>query len=419
MVDRLGSQNDVTVVGAGIIGVCCALWLQRAGCNVTIIDRDEPGNGTSFGNTAMITPGQVVPQALPGLLKDVPRWLLSKRSPLKIRASYLPVIAPWLWAFSRAGQVENAIGVSRGMRALHEQTFELYAELVRGTPAEDFFEKCGHIHLTVAGTKSRSPELTRLLREAAGVEIEHLSQDEIRSLVPDLAPIFKSGVLMPGNGRVKNPHRLVQILANEAVRLGARFIKGDVKGLTLQDGKCVSIELNGQVTPVGKLVIAAGMGSRLLTDQLGMRIPLETERGYHVTFPNPGIRPDKQVIVRDWGVGAGPIDDSLRVAGTVEFCNVNSKPDWRRTDKILARAKEMFPTLNTAESTRWVGDRPSISDGLAVIGKPQRFQNIYFAFGNAQHGMSGGPMTGKVLAELVTGRKPSIDAAPFSPDRFS
>ncbi len=417
MNDRSG--DEVTVVGAGIIGVCCALWLQRSGCKVTIIDRDEPGNGTSFGNTAMITPGQVVPQALPGLLKDVPRWLLSKRSPLKIRASYLPTIAPWLWAFSRAGKVENAIAVSRALRSLHGPTFELYAELVRGTPAEDFFEKCGHIHLTAVGTKSRSPELTSLLREIAGVQIEHLSQDDIRSMVPELAPIFKSGILMPGNGRVRNPHRLVKILANEAVRLGARFVKADVKGIVVREGRCASIRINGEENPVNKLVISAGMGSRLLTEELGMRIPLETERGYHVTLPDPGIRPSKQVIVRDWGVGVGPIDDALRAAGTVEFCDVNSKPDWRRADKLLARAKEMFPSLNTAGSTRWMGDRPSISDGLAVIGKPQKFQNVYFAFGNAQHGMSGGPMTGKLLSEIVTGRKTSIDPAPFSPDRFN
>ena len=128
-----------------------------------------------------------------------------------------------------------------------------------------------------------------------------------------------------------------------------------------------------------------------------MRIPLETERGYHVTLPNPGFRPSKQVIVRDWGVGVGQSMMPLELPGLFEFCNVNSKPDWRRADKLLARVKELFPSLNTAGSTRWMGDRPSISDGLAVVGKPQKFQNIYFAFGNAQHGMTGGPMTGKLL----------------------
>ncbi len=419
MVEQLAPRENVTVIGAGIIGVCSALWLQRSNCNVTLIDKDEPGNGTSFGNTAMITPGQVVPQALPGLLKDVPRWLLSKRSPLKIRASYLPVIAPWLWAFSRAGQVENAIGVSRALRALHGQTFELYEELVRGTPAQDFFEKCGHIHLTTAGAKSRSPELAGLLREIAGVKIEHLSQDDIRSMVPELAPIFKSGVLMPGNGRVRNPQRLVQALADEAVRLGARFVKANVEGITLRDGHCESIRVGGQERPVGSLVVAAGMGSRMLTKQLGMRIPLETERGYHVTLPDPGFRPSKQVIVRDWGVGVGPIDDEMRAAGTVEFCDYNSAPDWTRADKILARVKEIFPSVNTEGAKRWMGDRPSISDGLAVLGKPERFRNIYFAFGNAQHGMTGGPMMGKVLSEIVTGRKTSINPTPFNPDRFN
>lgn len=411
--------NEVTVIGAGIVGVCCALWLQRQGCQVTLIDRGEPGSGTSFGNTAMITPGQVVPYSMPGLLKDVPAWLFSKRNPLKLKTSYLPVIAPWLWTLIRAGRVENAVRVSRALRSLHQPTFELYAELTRGTPAQDFFEKCGHIHLALQGTKARSPQLSRLMQEASGVAIEHLSFDDIRSLEPELAPIYKSGVLFPGNGRVRNPYRLVQILAGEAMRQGAKFVSGDVARIDLRDGRCDSITVNGTDLPVRKLVIAAGIGSRPLTEQLGMRVPLEAERGYHVTIKNPGIRPGRQLIVKDWGIGIGPIDNDLRVAGTVEFSGVKAAPDWRRADKLLLRAKELFPTANFDEYTRWKGDRPSISDGLALLGRPQKFQNLYFAFGNGQHGMSGGPMMGKVLAEIVTGQKPSIDISPFNPDRFN
>jgi D-amino-acid dehydrogenase len=411
--------NAVTIIGAGIVGVCCAVWLQRAGCQVTLIDRGEPGSGTSFGNTAMITPGQVVPYSIPGLWRDVPKWLFSKRNTLKIRTGYIPVIAPWLWSLIRAGRVENAIAVSRAMRSLHQQAFPLYAELVKGTAAQDFFEKCGHIHLSLAGTKTRSPQLTRLMQEASGVAVEHLSFDDIRAMEPELAPIYKSGVLMPGNGRVRNPFRLVQILANEAIRGGARFISGDISRINMQGGQCVSVRVNEADIPVQKLVLAAGIGSKSLTDQLGFRIPLEAERGYHVTIKNPGVRPGRQLIVKDWGLGVGPIDNDLRVAGTVEFSGLKAKPDWRRADKLLARAKELFPSANFSEVSRWKGDRPSISDGLALLGRPQKFQNLYFAFGNGQHGMSAGPMMGKALCEIVTGQTPSIDISPFNPDRFN
>ena len=418
MDQRGGPANDITVVGAGIVGVCCALWLQREGCNVTIIDRGEPGSGTSFGNTAMITPGQVVPYSMPGILRDVPRWLFSKSNTLKIRTSYIPVIAPWLWTLIRAGRVENAITVSRAMRSLHQKAFELYGELIRGTSAEGFFEKCGHLHLALEGTKSRSPQLTRLMQEAAGVEVEHLSFDEVRSLEPALAPIFKSAVLMPGNGRCRNPYRLVQILVNEAIRLGARFVRADVTRIKLSEGRCESIVLDGVDTPVQRLVVAAGIGSRALTDQLGMRFPLEAERGYHVTIKNPGVLPNRQIIVKDWGLGAGPIDGDLRLAGTIEFSGVKAQPDWRRADRLLLRARELFPSVNTAETSRWKGDRPSISDGLAVLGKPKKFDNIFFAFGNGQHGMSAAPMMGRALSDVVLGRKTSIDISPFNPDRF-
>jgi D-amino-acid dehydrogenase len=414
----MDNRVDVTVIGAGIVGVCCALWLQRNGCNVTLVDRGEPGGGTSFGNTAMITPGQVVPYSVPGLLYDVPRWLFSKRNPLKIKTSYLPVIAPWLWTLIRAGRVENAIAVSRAMRSLHTKSFELYEDLTRGTAAEGFFEKCGHIHLALEGTKSRSSQLARLMQEASGVKVEHLSFDEIRSLEPNVAPIYKSGVLFPGNGRCRNPFRLVQILAGEAVRLGARVVRGDVTRLTLRDGRCESITVDGVDTSVRNLVVAAGIGSKYLTDQLGAKIPLEAERGYHVTIKNPGVLPNRQIIVKDWGMGAGPIDGDLRVAGTVEFSGLKAKPDWRRADRLLMRARELFPGLNVAEFSRWKGDRPSISDGLALLGKPRKFDNVYYAFGNGQHGMSAGPMMGKALSEIVLGQKTSIDVSPFNPDRF-
>ncbi len=419
MVKRRETGDEVTIIGAGIVGVCSALWLQRAGCQVTLIERGEPGCGTSFGNTAMITPGQIIPYSMPGLVKDVPRWLFSKRNPLKITTSYLPTITPWLWTLIRAGRVENAIAVSRALRSLHENAFELYGELSRGTPAQDFFEKSGHLHLSLEGSKSRNPQLTRLLQDAAGIEVQHLSFDEVRSLEPHVAPIYKSAVLMPGNGRCRNPYRLTQILAGEAVRLGARIVKGDVTQIVLRDGRCESIVLDGVNMPVQRLVISAGIGSKALTDQLGMRVPLEAERGYHVTIQNPGVLPGRQIIVKDWGLGAGPIDGDLRLAGTVEFSGAHAKPDWKRADRLLQRARELFPAVNTAEVSRWKGDRPSISDQLALLGRSKTFDNVFFAFGNGQNGMTAAPMMGKALSEIVLNRKPSIDISPFNPDRFS
>jgi len=196
-------------------------------------------------------------------------------------------------------------------------------------------------------------------------------------------------------------------------------MNADVTQINLREGRCESIALDGVDTPVQRLVVAAGIGSKALTMQLGMKIPLEAERGYHVTIKNPGVLPNRQIIVKDWGMGAGPIDGDLRVAGTVEFSGLKAKPDWKRADRLLLRAKELFPSVNAGEFSRWKGDRPSISDGLAVLGKPKRFENIYFAFGNGQHGMSAGPMMGKVLSEIVLGRKTSIDPSPFNPDRFS
>jgi glycine/D-amino acid oxidase-like deaminating enzyme len=409
---------NVTVIGAGIVGVCSAAWLQRQGFKVTLIEAGGIGEGTSFGNAGNISPGAVVPYLVPGILKEAPGWLLNEEGPLKIRPGYFLKVLPWFMAAARESKVENALKTSRAMRALHGGTFEAYAELTRGTEAEALIDRCGQLYVSERENYAKGSELAQFMREAAGIKVIPIDANGVRDAEPTLAPIYRSGLLLPDNGRVKNPHQLVNILAKEAERNGATIVRGNVSSFITTGGHVQSLVVNDQVLPVERLVIAAGVGSRELARKLGIEVPLEAERGYHITVMDSNVMPKVTVTNRDLSFACAPMNMGLRVAGTAEFAGVGSEPDWTRADLLKRQALKMFPTLKLEQVTQWAGDRPSFPDGLPALGLAPGYDNAYFAFGNGHFGITGGPVMGKVIAELVAGKAPSIDVTPYRPSRF-
>jgi D-amino-acid dehydrogenase len=245
-----------------------------------------------------------------------------------------------------------------------------------------------------------------------------LSEGDIRDAEPALAPIFKSGVLLPDNGRCKNPHQLVRVLAAEAQRNGATILRGQVMGFATNGALIQGIVVNGRVQAAERVVIAAGAASAALAAELGTKLPLEAERGYHITIAESGVVPRIPVTNSDAKFVASPMDMGLRLAGTAEFAGIDSEPNWRRAKLLEEQAKRMFPGVKLEKVTRWAGNRPSLPDGLPVLGAAPRYANAFFAFGNSHFGMTAAPVMGKLVAELVSGAKPSIDIEPFRPARF-
>lgn len=410
---------NVTVIGGGIVGVCSAAWLQRQGFKVTLVEAGNIGEGTSFGNAGNISPGAVVPYLVPGILKEAPGWLLNEDGPLKIRPGYFLKVLPWFMAAARESKVENALKTSRAMRALHGGSFDAYAELTRGTEAEALIDRCGQLYVSERANYAKGSELAQFMREAAGVKVIPIDANGVRDAEPTLAPIYLSGLLLPDNGRVKNPHQLVNILAREAERNGATIVRGKVSSFVTTGGHVQSLVVNDQVMPVERLVIAAGVGSRELARKLGIEVPLEAERGYHITVMDSNVMPKVTVTNRDLSFACAPMNMGLRVAGTAEFAGVGSEPDWSRAELLKRQAVKMFPALKLENVTQWAGDRPSFPDGLPALGPAPGYDNAYFAFGNGHFGITGGPVMGKVIAEIVAGKPPSIDVHPYRPSRFS
>jgi D-amino-acid dehydrogenase len=260
--------------------------------------------------------------------------------------------------------------------------------------------------------------MTQRMRSEFGVEAVALDWMEIRELEPCLAPIFKSGLLLPKNGRTKNPHHLVTALADIAQCNGARVLRGKVEGFQFEGAAVKAVIVDGKAQAAQRVVIAAGAASRDLAAQLGSRLPLEAERGYHITIADPGVMPRMPVTNTDAKFACAPMNVGLRLAGTAEFGGLNAEPNWQRTEVLKRQAQRMFPGVRLDSVSTWSGNRPSLPDGLPVLGRSPLFDNAWFAFGNSHFGMSAGPVMGKLAAELVAGQPSSVDITPFRPTRF-
>jgi D-amino-acid dehydrogenase len=411
----------VTVIGAGIIGVCTANYLLKQGFAVDVVDPALPGSEEqcSFGNAGGICPGSCIPNSMPGVLKNVPKWLMDPEGPLFVRLAYLPHALPWLLRFLAASRKPRVEEIAAAMRSLHRYTFECYEPLIREADCEELLQRRGQlfVHENADGPEKGAYGLG--LRRQHGVKVEILNADEIRQLEPALAPIFKSAVYLPEQGQCPNPGRLVAKLAEHAARQGARFIRARVTGFEMGVAGPVALKLEGgERLGVETIVLAAGAWSAELARMLGDRIPFESERGYHVMARgvDSGLR--IQTISADRKFVASQMEDGLRIAGNVEFAGLRRGPNMHRADTLLKQARPMFNRLEVGEVTRWMGHRPGTPDSIPVIDRASRAKNVIYAFGHGHQGLIGGAVTGKIVSEMAAAKPVMIDLTPFRLNRF-
>jgi len=412
------STPSITVIGAGIVGVAVASYLQRDGHSVTLVDRGPPGEFTSMGNAGILSPGSVVPVGMPGVLKKVPQWLTDPAAPLSVKWGYLPQAAPWLWRFIRASRRDRVEQIADGLRPLLGQTFEAYRTLTHAAGCTDLINQSGYIAVYETEAAFRADALAWELRRARGVKVVDIDAAQIREHDPDLAPIYVRGVLLPEQGYVANPLWLTQRLFNHFIAAGGSYLQRDVTGFELSGGKVGALSTTGGPLAVDRVVLAAGVFSAKLAAMLGTRVPLESQRGYHVHFPEPGISPRTPVMSGEYKFFVTPMADGLRNAGTVEIAGVEAPPTQARIDALVRHTRRMYPGARLDGMATWMGHRPCTPDSLPVIGQSRQFGNVYFAFGHGHTGLCGGAPTGRLVADLVAGRPPNIDPAPYSPERF-
>jgi len=410
--------KKVTVIGAGIVGTVCANYLLRDGHDVTLIDRGEPGAMTSFGNTGGISPASVVPIAMPGMLWDIPKWLLDPMGPLYVKWSYLPTCLPWLVSFLRAGSANRIRAISDALAALNMPTFDAYAPLLTAAGLQHLFHRTGQLFVYRSDASFAKDKLGIELKKKTGVKVDILNAAEISQFEPSLAPIFARAHYIETHGHCKNPFGLVQGLADHFVRQGGRFVREDVSSFEMGAAGPTAIRTSSGRRGVDTVVITAGIWSRELARQLGFKVPLESHRGYHVTLPDPEITPRRMVLSVDDKLAITPMEMGLRLAGTVELAGLETPPNYERAQKLLALGRQILPGLRSEGFTQWMGHRPCTPDSLPVIGRSPKQRNVYMAFGHGHQGLLAASKTGQVVAELVGGRAASIDLEPFRIDRF-
>lgn len=409
---------DVTVLGAGIIGVCCALNAVERGLTVEIVDRLPPGEATSHGNAGVISPWSVVPQCAPGVWKSVPRWLLDPQGPVKVRWRDLPRILPWVAQFFRNATQERVGQISDAMALLMRDNADIYRRHLAGTGHEGLIVDAMTVTVYRGDARPDPNDLQFRLRTARGAAVEFIGERDLRDLEPDLAPQYRSAALIRNQVRALDPGRICKVLAEKAARHGAVFTRADVKTLKpALDGQFILQTSIGDIS-AKKLILAGGVWSAGLLRPLGIALPLMAERGYHLEFQEPGVAVNNSINDARAKVIASSMQGGLRIAGTAEFAHVEAPPNYARARALAPVAKRLFPRLNTADPKEWMGIRPSFPDNLPTIGPLSAFPSIVAAFGHSHYGLGMAPGTARLAVESMLGTL-NQDISAFSEQRFN
>ncbi len=408
---------DVTVLGAGIVGICTALSLRERGFSVALVDRDPPAEGASHGNAGSLSPWSCVPQSMPGVWKSVPGWLMDPEGPVALRWAYAPRVLPWVLKFLAAGREERLPGIADAMLGLTRPTVELYRHHLAGTGHEDLVRNCVYVHVY---RKAESADLNALawrMRSERQVPLELVTGEALREVEPALSPEYGAAVLIKQQGRALDPGGIGKALAEKAASMDVAFERRAIQALR-PAGAGWTIETDAGPMAAIRVVVAMGAWSGRLLADLGVSVPLEAERGYHLILKDPGIRLNNCIMNVEGKFVASSMNAGVRVAGTAEFAGLDAAPDYRRARVFARMAKRMFPDLNTEDTVEWMGRRPSTPDSIPCLGPVPGHDNLHVAFGHGHTGMTMAPKTGDVVARRIAGESLDIDMAPYRIDRF-
>ena len=408
---------DVAVVGAGVIGLACAGWLQRLGRAPVLFDAAGVANGASFGTAGLINGDAYLPVAMPGMLRRVPGWLMDPHGPVRVRPGYLPRAAPWLLQWVLASRTSQVRRGARALHTLHRGVFEGYRALLGEAAFARLLRQSGGVVLARSERPGKDELLANAIRDELGIGCETLGPERLRELFPGIAAFAKRGLLFPNNCYTLSPHRLVDALFDRIIERGGALRHERVLKLIPHVDGWQLLTSKANVT-ARTVVVCAGAWSKALLTPLGARIPLETERGYHLQLGVPSIRIALPIIHRARGLAITPMGEGLRLAGTVEIAGLDAPPDETRALVLRRHLDELFPGIEAETKRLWMGFRPSLPDSVAAVGPVPRHPGLFAAVGHGHDGMIGAPSTGRLIAELVTGAPPHIDPLPYSLARF-
>ncbi len=407
-------KTDVAIVGAGIIGLAIAFRLAADGREVVVVDPNEAGSGTSYGNAGTLAPYACAPVGNPDVLRNLPNLLLNPDSPLTIRLAALPALVPWLSRFIWQSTPARARRNGYALAGLLKEAMPAWRALAEQARLSDLLRYEGCLYFYRGKVPQKDGEWAARLRNELGVRQEWLTSEEVATLEPAL-PRAAGGLFFPDAAHTIDPAVMTRRLAAEAK--GASFERARVDRLEPQDSGRIRLVCRDRTIEAHTAVLAAGAWSQSLAEQGGDAIPLATERGYHIEFAMHACPINRPVSPVDLGFYVTPMAGRLRVAGTVELGGLSAPLNPKQIALLERGVRKLLPGLGPVQS-QWLGCRPSLPDSLPVIGRSRRHPNLIHAFGHGHLGMTLAGVTSRIIASLIEKRNDGPNLSAFRPDRF-
>jgi D-amino-acid dehydrogenase len=413
------TQADVVVLGAGIVGTCIALHLAKRGLGVVLVDRQGPGEGTSYGNAGIIEGDTVFPHAFPNDLATLARIALWRAPEANYHLAFLPRIAPWLIAYRAWSTPQRLMETAKAMRPLFACAVAEHEALLAESGAERYLRRAGWLKLYRSEDAFAATMLERKAAEGYGIAHRVLDVEETRALEPALAPVFRRAVFWPSAISVSDPLAVTRAYAGRFAALGGIVVTGDA--LTLQRGaQACRVETAAGSIEAGHVVVALGPWTNDLLRNFGLRLPLAAKRGYHRHF---GVRGNatltRPVVDIEFGYVLAPMEQGIRLTTGAEFADRDAAPTPVQLGRVFPAAKRLFPLAAGIEPKPWMGSRPCVPDSRPVIGRAPGHPWLWIATGHAHWGLTLAAATGRLIAEMMTGATAFCDPAPYRAERFT
>jgi D-amino-acid dehydrogenase len=415
----MSDQDPVIVVGAGIVGTAAARALQRAGHSVTLLDSAEPGRATSFGNAGFLSLDSLIPLARPSTLKSLPRMLTDRTGPLTLHPPSLPWLLPWMARFALAALSPAEVQKGKdSLKALMIEADIAWKAEIQASGLGELFQTRGALYVYESEAAFLVTDEMRGLQTNKGTDFEIVDGNRARELAPGLSPHIVRGIHYPNGTHTINPYRVVETLAERFTADGGTIMRGRVRGFGRDGNRVTSVQITDQSLPAKAIVIAAGRASGELTRLLGFNAPLVAERGYHVMVAPDNLRFDLPVSPPERGLFFTPMQEGLRIAGTVELAAPHQPPSWQRADLLIKHLKDIFPGVGGAEQSRWIGERPTLPDYRPAIGRAPRLANVYCSYGHQHLGLTLATASGRLIARQMEGETLPEAFVGCDPGRF-
>lgn len=401
-----------------MVGIATAIWAQREGNKVTLIDKGEPADRASFGNAGVLASASVLPVTMPGLLSKLPKMVLSPTEPIFLRWPYLPRLVPWALRYLSHATVSEVRRISAALHPIIGNSLEDHMALSRGTDAEAFIKPCDFAVLYKDRQAFENEQLGWNIRSDLGFTWSEHDGAQRNAYDPVFNPGLGFMAALSGHGHIIDPGAYMEALRTHFVTSGGCILAAEVTNISQQDGRATGVVTDQGPQAADRIAITAGVWSPLLTKMLGVKIPVEAETGYHIEFWNPSCLPRVPTLVPSKKLIFSPMRGRLRVAGAVEFGGLKNKGQDKIFDLLKDATTEVLPDLRYSKETRWVGHRPAPTDSIPIIDELASVKGVFVGFGHQHVGLTGSARTGQILAQLINGKQSNVDLTPYSASRF-